>query len=448
MNGKPIPILRLLLTLILALMVTLVARAEQVRLNLEPGQKVLPAAKVQKSFLKIGLEGIAIAAKQERPPINVAIVLDRSGSMSGQKLAQAKEAAIMALDYLRRDDILSVVIYDHRVDVLIPAGPFRDRTSVETAIRKIEADGRTALYDGVGRGADQLHKYLAESRINRVVLLSDGLANVGPSSPEELGQLGRRLGAEGISVTTIGLGLGYNEDLMVRLAGASDGNHVFAETPSELAEVFRKEFGELTSVVAGDVIIIIQCRNGVHPLRLLGREAEIIGDKVKARLNQLYTNQEKYLLLEVEIPAGNDGNELDLAEVEVTYNNLLTKGNERIASGVRVAYSSSADKAEQSINKAVMVSASEQIGADMDEKALVLKDKGDDKGAMGVLQEKAAYLEQQAKKYDSEKLREQSKRSREVEAAAAAPASSDAWNKARKEVRADQYGIQKQQSYK
>ncbi|MBU0498610.1 MAG: VWA domain-containing protein [Gammaproteobacteria bacterium] len=448
MNGSAFVSGKSLTVIFLALLLSFGVRAEQVKLNLEAGQRILPAAQVQKSYIKIGLAGFAIPSVQERPPINVALVLDRSGSMSGQKLAQAKEAAILALDYLRRDDSLSVVIYDHRVEVLVRAAPFRDRMAVENAIRNIRAEGRTALYDGVRQGADELRRYLSETRVNRVVLLSDGLANVGPSTPDELGQLGRRLGGEGVSVTTIGLGLGYNEDLMVRLADASDGNHVFAETPAELAEVFRNEFGELTSVVAGDVIISIQCRNGVRPLRALGREAEIEGNLVKARLNQLYAKQEKYLLLEVETPAGQDGTELDLADVEVTYSNLVSKENDRIKAGVRIAYSSAPEKVEQSVNKAVMVSAAEQIGANMDEKALQLKDRGDAKGAGDVLRQKAEYLEDQAKRYESERLLEQSKRSREVGQALAAPAASESWSKMRKEIRADQYGIKKQQSYK
>ncbi len=339
-------------------------------------------------------------------------------------------------------------MYDHRIDVLVPSAPFQDRAKVEKAIRSIKVSGRTALHSGVVKGASELRKYLAENRVNRVILLSDGLANVGPSSPAELGQLGRKLGGEGMSVTTIGLGLGYNEDLMVRLAGASDGNHVFAETPYELAEVFRNEFGELTSVVAGNVIIIIHCHNGVRPLRALGREVEIKGNKVKARLNQLYSKQEKYLLLELETPAGGDGAQLYLADVEVFYTNLVTKKKEQLRGQVQISYSDSADKAKRSINKAVMVSTSEQIGADMDDQALEMKDKGDIKAAGAILRKKADYLASQAKKYDSKRLQSQSMSTRKMEQAVAAPAASATWNKARKAIRADQYSIKNQQSYK
>jgi Ca-activated chloride channel family protein len=423
-------------------------QASPVQLNLELGQDLLPAQTKHTSYIRIGLEGLPLPRRDFRPPINVALVLDRSGSMQGEKIHQAKQAAIMTLDYLRRDDTLSVVAYDDTVEVLVPATTLRDKGSVKQAIRNIEADGSTALFAGVSKGAAELRKYVEENRVNRIILLSDGLANVGPSTPSELAQLGRKLGGEGISVTTIGLGLGYNEDLMVRLAGASDGNHVFAENPSELAGVFRNEFGELVSVIAQDVIIIIHCNNGVRPLRVLGREAEIRGNRVEARLNQLYADQEKYLLLEIETPEGRSGETLDLASVEVTYNDLQAKRRDSLSGQAQARYSASVPETERSINKKVLVSASEQIGADMDDRALELKEQGDVEGASAVFRQKAEFLEQEADKLDSETLREQSVRSREAEEAVAAPAASPAWSKARKTLRADQYSIKKQQSYK
>lgn len=436
------------LTGVFALLFAFGTQAKPVQLNLELGQDLLPAETKQTSYIRIGLEGLPISDRKTRAPINVALVLDRSGSMSGEKIRQAKQSAIMALDYLRRDDTLSVVAYDDTVEVLVPATTLRDKERVEREINNINAGGSTALFAGVSKGAAELRKYIEDNRVNRVILLSDGLANVGPSSPGELGRLGRKLGGEGISVTTIGLGLGYNEDLMVRLAGASDGNHVFAEEPSELASVFRNEFGELTSVIAQDVIIIIHCNNGVRPLRILGRDAEIRGNRVEARLNQLYAEQEKYLLLEIETPAGRSGETLDIASVEVSYNDLLAKQRETLSAEAQAQYSASVAETKQSINKKVLVSATEQIGAEMDDEALDLKEKGDTAGASAVFRKKAEYLEVQADKLDSPKLLEQSALSREAEEAVAAPAASPTWNKARKSLRADQYSIQKQQSYK
>ena len=113
--------------------------------------------------------------------------------------------------------------------------------------------------------------------MNRVILLSDGQANVGPKSATELGELGMSLGKEGISVTTIGLGAGYNEDLMANLAGYSDGNHAFVENAEDLVRIFNYEFGDVLSVVAQDLVIRIQLMDGVRPMRLLGRDGEILG---------------------------------------------------------------------------------------------------------------------------------------------------------------------------
>src|SRR5690606_7337943 len=113
--------------------------------------------------------------------------------------------------------------------------------------------------------------------VNRVILLSDGLANVGPSSPEELGRLGTALVRDGISVTTIGLGLGFNEDLMTRLARCSDGNTYFVEHSGDLPGIFASELGDVLNVVARQVTIEIEFPSGVRPLNFVGRDGMIRG---------------------------------------------------------------------------------------------------------------------------------------------------------------------------
>lgn len=115
-------------------------------------------------------------------------------------------------------------------------------------------------------------KFLDRNKVNRVILLSDGMANIGPSKPHELAELGRALIKQGIGVSTIGLGLGYNEDLMTQLAGHSDGNHYFVEDADKLSKVFDSELGDIFSVVAQDIDINIICKDGVKPLRILGRD--------------------------------------------------------------------------------------------------------------------------------------------------------------------------------
>src|SRR5208337_1493072 len=126
--------------------------------------------------------------------------------------------------------------------------------------------GSTALYAGVKMGADQLQEYFSSKRINRVILLSDGIANVGPSSPRQLCRLGNDLAERGISVTTIGVGDNYNEDVMAGLAEASDANYYYVQDTEKLPEIFAKELGELLTVAARDVRIEITCPDGVEPI--------------------------------------------------------------------------------------------------------------------------------------------------------------------------------------
>ena len=95
-------------------------------------------------------------------------------------------------------------------------------------------------------------------------------------------------------MTTIGLGLGYNEDLMARLAQSSEGNHAFAEGAEDLARIFNLEFGDLFAVTAQDIQLEISCAPGVRPIRVLGREALVSGQKITARLGHLAGVQERF----------------------------------------------------------------------------------------------------------------------------------------------------------
>ena len=374
-------------------------------LNARPAYSILKAGEKQKAWMRVGLTGFHREQKGPRSPINVAIVLDRSGSMQGEKIKRAREAAISALDLLQPSDIVSVIAYDSDVSVLVPATKLTDKEQVISAIRNIKANGNTALFGGVSKGAAEVRKFLDNKHVNRIVLLSDGLANVGPSSPGELGSLGKSLKKENISVSTLGLGLGYNEDLMVQLAGQSGGTHQFIENASELADIFRREFDEVLSVVAQQVDVEINIPDGIRPIQVLGNAADINGQCVVTRLAQVYSDQQKHVVIEVEIPASlavgasesNDSAQpLQLAAVEVKYTNMATDRTETLSGEVRVTFSSSDEKVKGSLDTKVMADVVALIASEQNKLATQLLDQGDLAACRRTLKENAAFLKTNA----------------------------------------------------
>ena len=380
----------------LALQVMPAAPSRTVELDVQMSTPALLSGGRQKAYVRIALTGLE--GQRMRAPVNAAIVLDQSGSMSGSKIEEAKRAAIMAIDQLRDDDIVSVVTYQSTVDVLVPATKLYDRETIRRAIRGIRAGGKTALFAGVSKGARELQKFLDRNRVNTLLLLSDGLANVGPSSPGELAQFGESLGRQGISVTTIGLGLQYNEDLMTRLAMASDGNHFFVEDEGDLELAFATEFGDVLSTVAQGVTIHIHCPKGVRPLRMVGREARISGQDVHASLNQLFRDQTRYLLLEVEVPAASAGKVQRVADVTVGFRDLAAGSQATLRGGASVTYTSSATTVEQRRNREVMVALASQIGVERNERATALRDDGKIEESREAFRANSAYLEKEANK--------------------------------------------------
>lgn len=346
-----------------------------------------------KNYLKVSLTGFPAIATEKRIPVNLALVIDRSGSMSGDRIEKAKEAAIMAVNTLSSQDTLSVVIYDDVVDVIVPAAKLSNKAQVISQIReRLTSRGGTALFAGVSRGIDEASKFLDKAHINRMILLSDGQANSGPSSTSELAELGKIAGRKGIAITTMGIGAGYNEDLMAAIAQYSDGNHVFVQNTQSLEKAFAHEFGDVMSVVAQDVVVTINVANNVKPLRLLGREGEIRGNTVTVKLNQLYANQEKFVMLEVLPAKGSAAQRKPLGDVSVSYDNLVTHAKDRWSDKMTIIYTASASEASKARVDEVIVDSAIQQSAIENERALKFIDQGKMDEAKQVLRDNASMM--------------------------------------------------------
>jgi Ca-activated chloride channel homolog len=439
-----------LLSVLLAGLLASAAQAqERVKLAVEMRNAVLAEGRDSKAYLMVKLEGLPYEEAVSRPPVNVSLVIDRSGSMTGRKIEQAKEAAILALSRLSRGDRVSVVAFDHRVEVPVPAGPFENFDEMKRRIDAIAPGGQTAIYAAVRQAGQSVSEGVDPERINRVILMSDGQANVGPSSPGDLEALGRELGGHGVAVTTIGLGLDYSEELMTRLALASDGNHAFVENPEQLADIFNKEFGDAFSVVGRDVDIDIVCPEGVKPMRGLGRDVKVQGQRVSFRLNQIGGKQERYLLIELDVSKAKARGDAALADVDVSYLDPKTKARAKLAGQAQVNFSASDDAVSKSASARVAAAVATQLANERSEKAVLTRDAGNVADAKKQLEQNAATLRAEADRLQASApaaaapLRELSAKA-EADAKAL---SSENWDKQRKSMRADQYRSKTQQNY-
>jgi Ca-activated chloride channel family protein len=347
----------------------------------------------QKNYLRVALAGCRPEPRQDRTPVNVAFVIDRSGSMEGTRIAQARAAAIMAVNRLAAFDIASIVIFDQIAEVLVPAQQVTDPGLFSDAISRIGVRGTTAIYDGVMRGSAEVLKFKDERHLNRVVLLSDGKANVGPRHAAEFAELGRTLLAQGISVSTIGLGLDYNEDLMLQLARGGDGNHAFAQEPTDLVNIFNKEFDDVLGSCAQTVSVDIELKPGVRAVRALSRDGTIDGQSAQFRLNQVYQATEHYLLLEVEVDKGVATGEQDLGVVKVAYTQPDSGVRQTLDTAIRGRFSASEAEVKAGLDQKVAEAVLEQSTRARTEQAIALRDQGKIKEANELLLQNASEID-------------------------------------------------------
>ena len=366
-----------------------------------PERKVLASDRPETAVVKVGLTGAALPAG-DRPAVNLALVLDRSGSMGGDRIAKAREAAVAAVQRLDERDYVSVVVFDDRIDVLAGAQTASEanKAAIVEKLRTVEARGATAIFGGVSAAASEIRKNLARKLVNRIVLLSDGAANVGPSSPEELGLLGASLVKEGVSVSTLGVGLGYNENLMAALATRSDGNTYFIENGDDIPRIFDAELGDAFQVAARDVKLSIRFRDA-FPVELIGRDGRIEDGVVSVDFNQIYSRQEKYVLVRTEFPVGKDGETREFAAAEVSWVLPGSDASGSAAATGSVAFSADAKKVAASADAKVLVQSVKTQNAIRTQRALELNSAGDYEGARRLMHSNAYFAERTLRDFSS-----------------------------------------------
>ncbi len=207
--------------------------------------------------------------RSHRPALNIGIALDRSGSMGGAPLEQAKDAASLLVRQLVPDDRVSIVAFDDVTEVSTPCLTVGSQAdTILKRLSQIGARGSTALYQGWLDSCHQVQRGVEPTRLSRVLVLSDGQANVGLTEPSRIATQVADWQRQGISTSTVGLGLHYNEDLLSAMATAGSGNFYHVESPAELEAYFALELQGLCQTTGRDATLRLDCRSGVELLRV------------------------------------------------------------------------------------------------------------------------------------------------------------------------------------
>jgi len=278
-----------------------------IKTSYEFDQSILPAGSSLKTNILLRFR--AEIAESPRRHLNLSLVIDRSGSMAGAPLHHALKAAESVVDQLEPDDIFSVVVYDDEVDSVVAPQAVTNKAALKNSIRKVRAGGITNLSGGWLKGCEYVKTRLDLQKINRVLLLTDGHANMGIQDPKILTATSGQKAEEGIITTTLGFAQGFNEDLLIGMARAATGNFYFIQSIDEATEVFSIELDSLRAVVGQNLKVTLELADGVSLVDTLSLAKVSQNDASQAvlTLGELYEGEDKLLGLSLVISSAQIG---------------------------------------------------------------------------------------------------------------------------------------------
>ncbi|MCT7970000.1 macro domain-containing protein [Laspinema sp. D1] len=319
----------------------------------------------------------------ERPQLNLGLVIDRSGSMSGPNIEYAKQAASYAVEQLLPSDRVSITIYDDEVETLVPSTLANHKSHLLQQIKGIQVRNSTALHAGWMQGGNQVSQHLNSEHLNRVILLSDGLANVGETNPDVIASDVNNLTKRGVSTTTMGIGNHYNEDLLEAMARSGDGNYYYIQSPEQLPSIFQQELLGLMATVGINVTLGIEPQAGVELVEVLNQLE--VNQKGRFRLPNLVIGNPVDVVLRLKVPALTE--EVDLCYFRLTWNTPEQPTEQKIRVSLRLPVVNAAQLEEFPFNSEVRQQAILMMTARAKKEAVKLVDGGNYDGAILVLQQ-------------------------------------------------------------
>jgi Ca-activated chloride channel family protein len=266
--------------------------------------------------------------RETRLPVNVGLVLDRSGSMwDERKFELAREAVEQSLRMLRADDRFALVVYDSEIDVLMQsarATPETKRRALE-ALREISPRGSTDLGGGWLSGCEQIAEFLDDDRVSRCLLLTDGLANHGITDRDELARHAGELRQRGVSTSTFGVGVQFDERLLRDMAHEGGGNFYFIEGASEVPAMITSELGEALEVTLRNASLIVTVPPGAtgETLNRFRQTPTAEPNELRVDVGDLVSEQELEVVVRLAFPSGDVGQEIPADFVLASAGNVI-----------------------------------------------------------------------------------------------------------------------------
>lgn len=322
----------------------------------------------------------------KRPPMNISLVIDRSGSMTGDKIVQARSAAKHLVGLMGSADRLSIISYASDVTVDVPSMHMTPSSKYRMlrAIDGISVGGGTNLSGGYEFGLREAKNNKMGDSVNRVILVSDGQASDGITHLPTLENLSARGLGQGVSLTTMGVGLDYNEDLMMRMSTKGAGNYYFIEDASSINSVFGKELEGLKSTVAQNTMLTISLAPGVRLAKLYGFAHSQSGQDLTIPLDALYSKQEKNMLMKLMVTGATDGKR-PVFSARLTYRDTIADKLSTQANSVHGVVTQDNAKVEEGVNVAVISRVQQVEVAQSMQDAVKLYEQGNVKQAEEVL---------------------------------------------------------------
>ena len=325
-----------------------------------------------------------------RSPLSLALILDRSGSMQGEKLRAVQQATCHVLDMLDERDRVALIAYDDTIQVIAPGTPVTAQTR-ETLKRQVNAllpGGWTDLSGGWLEGCRAIAHYQAVDTIDRALLLTDGLANRGITDTEDLTHHARELRKRGIATSTFGVGLDFNEHMLEALATQGGGHFYYIERPAMIADIFKRELGELLTIVAREVFLAIEVPAGVAIEVLGDLPHERDGDRLRIFAGDLFAHEQRYLYTRVLLPPDAVGTSVAVRG-ELCYANLEQQ-TVRMPLELAFSYTNENEVRTLKVNEGVLQRSSEVELASAAASALRLEREGQRQQAQGVMRQALA----------------------------------------------------------